>query len=414
MEKVFTVSEFITLLNIGLKRSQAKISGEVCEAKQGPTGHVYFSLKDEKDGSVISCIIWKYRYFVSGLALKEGMKIIASGAPQIYAPSGRLSFIADTIEPAGEGELKKQYEKLKKQLSEEGVFSEEKKRSLPEYIQKIGVITSLKGAVIADFSNNLKKFGFKVKIADSRVEGTAAIDDLLLAVRLFRAQDIEALVIMRGGGSLESMAALNNELLVREIAGFPVPVVAGIGHHKDQPLLALAADISVSTPTAAANLFNESWQRAALQVQLGCNRILSGYSQLLQNAEGESNRLAGRITREGERILMRHKEAENRIRLAVSLFGRSALSAKKNLAEILAKLGEDFRDILAGKHLLLDNAETTVRHNNPERQLKLGYSLIRSGGKIVKTLKDVKIGESLEAKISDGLLISILKEKKDA
>src|SRR3989344_1552049 len=120
--KIFSVSEFIYLLNIGLRSSGAKIVGEVTEAKVYSSGHVYFTLKDEKDGAVMACIIWKSRYGLYGIRLEPGMKILASGYPEIYAPSGKFSFIAETIEPAGEGELKKQYDELKKKLLDEGLF----------------------------------------------------------------------------------------------------------------------------------------------------------------------------------------------------------------------------------------------------------------------------------------------------
>ena len=132
LEPIFSVSEYIELLNIGLKKSRAKIIGEVTEIKKGPTGHFYFSLKDAKDESIISCIMWKSNYRLYGIDLKEGEKIIATGAPNIYAPTGRLSFIADAIEFAGEGVLKKEYEKLKKKLAEEGIFAEAKKRPMPK------------------------------------------------------------------------------------------------------------------------------------------------------------------------------------------------------------------------------------------------------------------------------------------
>src|SRR3989344_7610248 len=155
--KIFSVSEFIYLLNIGLKSSRAKIIGEVTEVKISSLGHVYFTLKDEKDGAVLSCIIWKSRYNVYGIKLETGMKILAQGYPEIYAPLGKLSFIAETIELSGAGELKKQYDELKKKLAEEGIFAEERKRPIPKYPKKIGLITSKQGAVLADFLNNVGK-----------------------------------------------------------------------------------------------------------------------------------------------------------------------------------------------------------------------------------------------------------------
>ena len=142
-DKIFTISEYINLINQGLKEFSAKIIGEVGEVNVWATGHVSFTLKDEKNKSVINCIIWKSRYELYGIELKEGNKIIASGYPEIWPLTGRLSFKAEVIEYAGEGILKKEYEKLKKKLTEEGIFEISRKRAIPTYPQKIGVITSL-------------------------------------------------------------------------------------------------------------------------------------------------------------------------------------------------------------------------------------------------------------------------------
>ncbi len=284
-EIIFSISEFIELLNIGLKKSKAKIIGEVSEVGLGPTGHAYFSLKDEKDGSMIKCICWKSKYDLYGIKLEEGLKIIATGYPEIYPLSGRLSFIADVIEFAGEGTLQKEYEKLKKKLTEEGIFAKERKREIPKYPRKIGVITSKQGAVLADFLSNLGKYGFQVKMIDSRVEGQGSVEDLLSSIRTFKSQDIEVLVIMRGGGSLESMMAFNNELLVREVVDFKVPVIAAIGHHKDEPLVALAADLAVSTPSIAATTLTEPWRQIDLLVATALKVSLQRLDNIIQNAK---------------------------------------------------------------------------------------------------------------------------------
>jgi len=362
-EKIFSVSEFISILNIGLKRSKAKIIGEVGEVSFGPTGHVYFTLKDEKDGSVIKCIIWKSRYTVYGIKLEQGLKIIASGYPEIYALTGRLSFISKTIEYAGEGKLKKEYEKLKKKLKEEGIFEEARKRPIPQYVHKIGVITSMKGAVIADFSSNLKKFGFKVKIIDSRVEGQVAVADLLLSIKTFKKQDIDVLAIMRGGGSLESMQAFNNEALVKEVANFPAPVITGIGHHKDEPLIALASDKSVSTPTAVANIINEPWAQAIFFLREQEKTIIQNFKNVLLN----------------RRIFL-----ENSLKTFLS----------------------GFKYLLLRVNQKLEQADKIISFNNPERQLKLGYSIASHRGRIVRTIKNVKIGEDIDIKVIDGIIIS--------
>jgi len=390
IDKIFSVSEFISLLNIGLKSSKAKIIGEVGESKTGPTGHVYFTLKDEKDQSMMNCIIWKYKYGLYGIKLQEGMKIMASGYPEIYSLSGRLSFIVETIELAGEGELKKQYDELKKKLEREGIFALEKKRPIPKYPHKIGVITSRQGAVIADFLNNIGKFGFKIKMIDSRVEGQEAVKDLLASIKTFRKKDIDVLVIIRGGGSLESLMPFNNELLVREVSSFPVPVIAGIGHDKDEPLVALAADASESTPTAVANLLNESWEQAFLLLERYERDIVGRYEMILDN----------------------YKEIENKLRISLSNFKNALLNAKINLRDLLDKSLSSFRFLLSKVNQRVIQAEKAVFLNDPERQLRLGYSIARCNGKIVRRAGDIKVGENMDVRVLDGIIISEVKNIK--
>ncbi|PIU16379.1 exodeoxyribonuclease VII large subunit, partial [bacterium (Candidatus Gribaldobacteria) CG08_land_8_20_14_0_20_39_15] len=216
-ERIFSVGQYIEAVNIALDRFKVKITGEVTEVKVAASGHCYFTLKDKDANNALDCIIWKYNYGICGVKLEEGLEVILSGKGRLYNVSGRFSFVADTVELKGEGALKRAYEQLKNKLEAEGVFVEERKKPLPEYPQDIGVITSKHGAVINDLLTNLGQFGFKIKIVDSRVEGQEAISDLLGAVKQFKKQKIDVLVIMRGGGSLESLQAFNNEMLVRAI-----------------------------------------------------------------------------------------------------------------------------------------------------------------------------------------------------
>ncbi|MEK7503619.1 MAG: exodeoxyribonuclease VII large subunit [Patescibacteria group bacterium] len=385
--KIFSVSEFIALLNIGLKKSVVKILGEVGQVQFGPTGHVYFTLKDENNQGLINCIIWKSKYLLYGIKLQEGMKIMASGHPEVYAPNGRLSFISDTIELAGEGTLKKQYDELKKKLTTEGLFAPEKKRPLPEYPQKIGVITSKQGAVLADFLNNIGKFGFKIQMIDSRVEGQEAVSDLLASVKTFRKKDIDVLVIIRGGGSLESLMPFNNELLVREVATFPVPVIAGIGHDKDTPLVAMAADFSESTPTACANLLNESWEKLLLFLERCERNVIVRY----------------------EAILVKYLAIENKLKVAFEGFKNALSNTKNSLKGYLDSSLAGFKSLLSTIDQNLAAVEKAVFLNNPERQLRLGYSIASINGKIIRETKDADVGDIIDLKVSDGKITSEVK-----
>jgi exodeoxyribonuclease VII large subunit len=357
-EKVFTVAEFIEVLNVFFKKERVRLVGEVSELKRAPSGHVYFSIKDKDTPGVMSCIIWNRNYDLCGIDLTAGMEIVLSGYPNIYPNSGKLSFVADTIELVGEGALKKAYEALKRKLTEEGIFSAERKRPIPEFVHKIGVITSREGAVIHDFVNNLGKFGFEVDLVDARVEGQQAVKSLIDAVHTLAKRDIEVLVVIRGGGSLESLQAFNNEALIREIVQFPVPVIAGIGHDQDVPLLALAADHLTSTPTAAAHLLSRSWEEAYARI-----REFAG--------------LLDRIPREIEKVRERFQQSWNGI--AAGFEG-----GVKDAAQIVAL------------------AERTVRANDPHRQLRLGYAIARSGNKVVRSIAKLTAGERVEVQLSDG------------
>ncbi len=361
-EKVFGVVEFIEYLNIFFKKQNVRITGEISALKRVASGHVYFSLKDKKDGGVLDSIIWSRNYDMCGVNLEVGMEVILSGHPNVYAATGRLSFVADTVELVGEGALKKAYDALKAKFTAEGIFDPARKRLLPDLARKIGVITSMHGAVIHDFENNLGKFGFSIAVCDSRVEGQQAVASILAALAQFQKEDIEVLVIIRGGGSLESLQAFNNEAVVRAIAAFPVPVIAGIGHDQDVPLAALAADYMTSTPTAAAHLLGRSWEEAFAKIQ----------------------RLGAVFVRVAERFK----------RVRTDLDG-----AAESMLELISYRLESLKE-------RFQYAERSVVMNDPARQLKLGYALTRHNGKILRAVGDIKIGETIETQLSDGTITS--------
>jgi exodeoxyribonuclease VII large subunit len=363
-DKVFTVAEYIEILNTFFKAQAVKITGEIAELKRAASGHVYFTIKDKSNAGVLDCIIWARNYQLCGIALEIGMELILSGHANVYAPSGRLSFVADTVELVGEGALKKAYDDLRRKLEAEGVFAPERKRVLPDYVQHIGVITSMKGAVIHDFENNLGKFGFVVNVIDSRVEGQQAVQPILAAVEAMRGQDIEALVIIRGGGSLESLQAFNNETLVRAIVDFPVPVIAGIGHDQDVPLMALAADYMTSTPTAAAHLLSRSWQEAYAKVR--------EFAGLVDWLPLEIQRSRNDLARQWDALCNR--------------FDRALDAARQT--------------VVLGSQL--------IKHNDPARQLGLGYSIARRNGKVVRSTAGLSPGAALELTVSDGQIDSTI------
>ncbi|MFH1509632.1 MAG: exodeoxyribonuclease VII large subunit [Candidatus Nealsonbacteria bacterium] len=388
LDSILSVSEYIEFLNKKLKEiGTVKIVGEVTKLTISSNGHVYFSIKDKSGGSVLDCIVWKNNYALSGVKLEEGKEVILSGLPNIYPLSGKFSFIAETIELRGEGALKKAYEELKNKLEKEGIFDQKRKKEIPMFPEKIGVITSKQGAVIHDFLNNIGKYGFKIEMIDSRVEGSEAIKDLLSAIKTFKKKDIDVLVIIRGGGSLESLQPFNNEILVREIINLPFPVIVGIGHDKDVPLLTMAADASESTPTAVANLLNKSWDQALLFFERYEREIIDRYEMILDN----------------------YKEIENKLKISFNNFKNILIVTDTKLEEVLIKFLSNFKSLLIMVGQKIDQAEKVILLNNPERQLRLGYSIVSINGKIVREIKDVKIGEKICTKLVDGKITSEIK-----
>lgn len=408
-DKIFSISEYISILNAGLETYRAKIVGEIGKVDIYPSGHVYFSLRDEKDQSVINCIIWKSKYELFGIEIKEGIKIIATGRPDIYKQTGRLSFITETIELAGEGALKKEYEKLKKKLGDEGIFEESKKRTIPAYPQKIGIITSKQGAVLADFLSNIGNYGFKIKMVDSRVEGQSAITDLLSAIKTIKKKDIEVLVIMRGGGSFESLQPFNNELLIREVASFPVPVIAAIGHDKDVPLVSLAADLEVSTPSIAAITLSKSWREAVLLVERYRVDIIARYENGLDAASLLLSQAIATISDAGNIILEKYKTVKNQLRVSFQSFKNAILNAKMGLKDSLHRSLSGFKSLLSRVDQRVKEAEKVIVFNNPLRQLRLGYSIATSNGKIMRRTTDTKIGAKVDLRVVDGSITSEVK-----
>ncbi|MEO5645929.1 MAG: exodeoxyribonuclease VII large subunit [Candidatus Paceibacterota bacterium] len=402
--EIYSVSEFIQRINIELDNLPGQVIGEVSELKMASSGHAYFTLKDKDTGFVLPCTIWARDYMLSSVELELGMEVAVTGKANYYGPFGKLSFNAKTVELVGEGALKKAYDKLKKKLIEEGLFAAEKKRPLPLFPQKIGVITSLHGAVIHDFSNNLGKFGFVLSVLNSKVEGPESGRELALSVRAMRSEDIDILVIIRGGGSIQSLAGFDNEMLVREIATFPVPVLAGVGHHQDVTLAALAADVAESTPSLVATLINTSWVQATQSLDQSERLIITTFENNIGTTRRIIDRTFTTIKDTLEEILSTYTKAKNAVSTAITSleyeFKRIFEKISSNGTQIL----NNYQQKLVQTKTIIDASARFMQAHSPEHQLKFGYSIIYKNGKIIRSTKDVKSEDILELQVSDGII----------
>lgn len=248
-----TPSEFIAYVNQTLEYAYSSVTivGEVSEFKVNQGKWVFFNVKDEETSVPCFMTLW-------GLSqpIEDGMKVVVRGVPKI-TKWGKFSFTVSKVAPVGKGSLKKAFEMLKKKMADEGLFDLTRKRSLPEDLSKIGVISSTQAAGYADFIKiiNARWGGLKVLTAHTQVQGLDAPEQIIRALKYFNEKtDVQAIVLIRGGGSADDLSCFNDETLVRAIAASKIPVVCGIGHEVDESLCDLACDVRASTPSNAAEL----------------------------------------------------------------------------------------------------------------------------------------------------------------
>lgn len=258
MEKYLSVTTLTKYLKMKFDKDpyleRVYLTGQVSNFRKRPT-HQYFSLKDDR--AVIQATIWSGIYQKLGFDLEEGMKINVIGRVQVYEPSGSYSIIIEKAEPDGVGALAIQFEQLKKKLSEEGLFQERFKQAIPQFAKRIGVVTSRSGAVIQDIITTVsRRFpGVEIVLYPTKVQGEGAAEEIARNIaRANEREDIDVLIIGRGGGSIEDLWAFNEEIVVRAIFESRLPIISSVGHETDVTLSDFVADKRAATPTAAAEL----------------------------------------------------------------------------------------------------------------------------------------------------------------
>lgn len=406
-----TVSQFLDGINVELSGMAARIKGEVTSVDLRERV-IYFSLKDPEGEGMVSCVIFRYQYQVSGVELAIGDEVIVEGVPEIYKPSGRFSLRVGVIELAGEGALKKAYDALKAKLEQEGLLAPERKRLLPTLIERVALVTSSDGAAIGDFTMNLGRNGIHVDFYPTAVEGKKAVFEIIKALQFFRESDREydCLVLIRGGGSLESLQAFNSEALVREVSLARVPVLCGVGHEKDITLAALVADMMVSTPTATAKVLASGWEMARHEVDLARTTLLSSSAGLI----ADSQEILGRSER---RIEGYFRELQKNIQVLFARFYGEALSlslhiqTKKNFVSDSEKqLMQQHTHVVQRVGESLRTLGELLASLDPKRVLERGYALLRRQGKLVRRTEDIHIDETIEGSLANGKFSAIIKE----
>src|SRR5438477_4610838 len=261
--RVFSVRDLVSTVRTALEREYTDIwiGGDISNYRPAESGHLYFTLKDGE--AQLRVVMFRMQARLLRFRLENGMEIIARGRITVYESRGELQLIAEYLEPKGAGALQIAFEQLKAKLQAEGLFEAARKKPLPAYPQRIGVVTSPRGAAIQDMINILQRrhAGVSLLIYPAQVQGEAAATETAAGIKFFnRARSVDVIVVARGGGSLEDLAAYNHEGLARVIAASEIPVVSAIGHETDFTIADFVADLRAPTPSAAAELVTQARQ----------------------------------------------------------------------------------------------------------------------------------------------------------
>ena len=351
-EVIYSVSDFIATSNDIFEKSFSSvlIEGEISSFKVNQNKFVFFDLKDEE--SVLGCFmtVWQLRF-----PLEDGMKVIAQVKPKL-TNWGKFSLTVEKITPKGEGSLKKSLEILKEKLTREGLFDENRKRRIPQDLQKVAVISSTQAAGYADFIKiiNERWGGLKIIVAHTQVQGMVASDQIIRAIDFLNSQSElpDVIAIIRGGGSADDLAVFNDEKLVRAVANSRVPIITGIGHEIDQSLCDLAADFAASTPSNVAqiltpNKFDE--MRFLRSKILRTNDLLLSKIAELKKANREKNQeIRDRIL---QNILDQKREIQAKKRILESYNPQNILA--KGYALISG-------EIATGKEITIKTIDKTI------------------------------------------------------
>ena len=345
--------------------SSVLVTGEVASFKVNQGKWVFFDLKDEETSVSCFMTLWSLRQ-----PLEDGMKVTVRAVPKL-TKWGKFSLTVSTVQPVGEGSLKKAYELLKKKLTAEGLFDPAKKRSLPDDLLRVGVISSTQAAGYADFIKiiNARWGGMKVQVAHTQVQGMDAPDQIIRALQYFNERaDVQVIAILRGGGSADDLSCFNDEKLVREIASSRIPVITGIGHEVDESLSDLAADVRASTPSNAAEILTRDQAEELEKLSRSMNRVNQVLLQQVDQARFENREKVQKVSRG---LLTKYIEP--------------SLEANKNkMTQMLQKIQGKVTEMQQNVQSKLKLLEAL----NPEQVLAQGYAI-------------------LSGKISPGMLIKI-------
>lgn len=406
------------------------LTGQVSNFRKRPK-HQYFSLKDE--GAVIQATMWAGVYSKLGFDLEEGMKLNVVGRIQLYEPSGAYSIIIERAEPDGIGALALQFEQLKKKLTSEGFFDDRHKQALPQFVTKVGVLTSPSGAVIRDIITTIsRRFpGVEILLFPTKVQGEGAAQEVVdNIIRANQRNDLDLLIVGRGGGSIEDLWAFNEEKVVHAIFESQLPIISSVGHETDITLADFVADRRAATPTAAAELATPVTKADILAwINERQTRAFQASNRIVRENQERVNKLAQSVIfRQPERLYDGYLQKLDRLNmLLVSSFKENIASNKDSeiqmrhrlqsidlmsrinryqdrITSLSQQLTYDAKASFESKLRRFEKAQDTLLSLDTSRIIARGYAMLHKGEEVIASVEKIEKGDHLNIQLKDGQL----------
>ena len=430
--RIYTVAELTAAIRAALETQFRDIwvSGEISGLKHAPSGHYYFTLKESE--AQIKCVAFRSSHRYWKFKPHDGLAVLARGRIDVYEARGEYQLLVETLEPQGAGALQLAFEQLKNKLAAEGLFAAQRKRPLPRFPRRIGIVTSPRGAAIADMIHILsRRFpGLHIRLFPALVQGDGAVEEICRGIEYFsRSKWPDLVIVGRGGGSLEDLWAFNTESVARAIAASAVPVISAVGHETDVTIADFVADLRAPTPSAAAEMAVPTRDELL-------ERIAAGRAKATQGMRYRTAMLERRLRQQGiaralsvlhrrvGRGLQRIDEQEfrlrERVRAAVDSRERSrrALESRLKRCDMRPRLVAGSRRMeashtaalqvvrlaLSRRRGALDQLGAKLSQLSPLRILERGYAIVSNQAGILKDASDAPAGSAIHVRLAKGEL----------
>lgn len=411
-EKIFQVSEFNEFIDTYLQQAgEVVVEGEISEINISKNRWVYITLKDEEASVQVFGVIYK---LTNARQLGQGELVRVYGKAGLYQKTGRFSLQADLVVPVGEGALQAMFNKLKEQLEKEGLFATDRKRDILDFPENIGLITAKNSQAFKDFVkvSGERMGGIVINFYPVNVQGKDSVPSIVRAFEFFNNEfdQLDALVIVRGGGSLEDLMSFNDEAVARAIFSSKFPVICGVGHEGDTSLADMVADVRASTPSNAAEILTRERNECLREVEFMVSKIENSIKMIIKDRKS-------RITHAFNVIDHEIKDRINETLSLIIQFEQQIKHFEQHLLRQKVKIGSEIKQISLHAKNAIDQEQKkllyltrTLKNMDYRRLLERGYSITTdTNGKVIKEIADVRSDDDIETAVSDGKILSVVK-----